>query len=405
MVAEYLVVKSHIFLLLGYIAVVAGADIIPSGVVIAIDTGEVNRLMLDNPTNEKISDEAKGEGFAELKGQPVHLPSGAPNYLVAIVHGLSIDDGRLVVTHLPTGAVTLLPEVDGIPYDPVWAPNGLGILFRVGDQLFFFNGRQKRLDRLADDLSFSFGARGKSYAFSSDGRWVAFARHNAIQIFSIDEFGTFSRRNQVSLPDGAHFSQLLWAVDNHHLVILVNSSDGLQNQLVWLDLPAQKAWTQEADKVIGLLGWDSPTGGLVVIYSDPERIGDEAAIFQSSGEIQKLRIAEEDEAGELVVAYRSMQHEVVAILCTEDLGDPMQLGVLPPGAAPARPWLQNFTRLAELSLSANGNWATFVDQSPLESTGESCGHIYIVPFGSEDAIRVLEAIPNSYCFSTPVFRP
>ncbi|MGD2063328.1 MAG: hypothetical protein PVF51_07085 [Nitrospirota bacterium] len=332
-------------------------------------------------------------------GVPVELPRGAPAYLATVVHGLTAS--RVAVTELRTGHTMLLPETEAVPAAPVWAPDGSRILFRVEDELMAYDVQQSHLRRVATGLSQ--GGR-TPYAYSPDGERIAVAEATVIHVLSASRHGG-DGAERFTLPEGTTFLQLLWAVDGRTLLVLTQREDGGTPSLVWIDLADKAARVQPVYHVTGLLGWDASTSALVVVHLDPERMGDEAAVRLPSGEVRALREAEEDDAGEFVVAYRPDTRQTVVSLGTEDLGDPTKLLILPPDNAPARSWLEAFPRLDELSISADGGWAAFVDRSPVYDTGEVGGDIYAVPFGSDTPVLVLKADPDTCTFTTPVLRP
>jgi hypothetical protein len=72
---------------------------------------------------------------------------------------------------------------------------------------------------------------------------------------------------------------------------------------------------------------------------------------------------------------------------------------------PAQPWLASFPRLSDLSISANGTWALFVDRSHYEGIGMEGGDVYMVGVGQEDTRRVLKGVLRKLSYSSPVMRP
>ena len=353
----------------------------------------------DNIETTQVQSAESIETLVGGAGLPVDLPSDAPAYLVTVIHGLA--DSRVAITELRTGITMVLPETNAVPADPIWAPDSSSILFRNENELMYYDIRQNHLRHLASGLS---PAGRTPYAYSPDGQLIAVAEANLIHVLPVTG-GSRDDRGRFALPEGASFAQLLWAIDGQNLVVLTMPDDVGNSLLVWIDTLAQTTHVQPTANVIGLLGWDPPTRGLVVVRFGPERIGNEAAILLPSGEFRALRDAEEDEAGEFVLAYRSDTQQTIALLGREDLGDPAKLLILSPDNTPAQLWLKAFPRLGELSISADGHWVAFVDGSPVEDTGEAGGHIYIAPFGSENAILVLKADPESRTFATPVFSP
>jgi hypothetical protein len=327
---------------------------------------------------------------------PVNLPIAAPQFIATVVHGLA--ESRVALTELRTGRSMLLPATDAVPADPVWAPDRGSILFRVEDELMYYRLGEDRLRSLGTELS-AFGAT--PYAYSPDGRSIAAVEATGVRVFPAG--GGADRGTHYPLPEGSRFAELLWSTDGGNLFVLAISDAGGPSSLVQIDTAAQSVDVRSVPDIVDLLGWDPPTHGLVVVSEAADRVGNGTTVLLPSGELRAFRDAEEDGAGELLLAHRSDTQQTVVMLRREDLGDPARLLVLGPGQTPPRPWLTRYAMLTDLSLSANGQWAAFVDTTPMAETGESSGHIYIAAFGTDDATLVLRADPESHAFATPAF--
>jgi hypothetical protein len=357
------------------------------------------------PANDENSDSItanakEGDEFLNIQGHAVNLPPDAPAFLAIIVHG--VDRSRVAVIRLQNGRIMLMPSIDAIPADPRWAPDGNSLLFRSESQLMIFDFRKNRLYPFAKELSIGGSV---PYAYSPDGNLIAVAQTNLVKILPKVSAQSRIKAEDYPLPHGSVFSQLLWAGDNRNLIVLVRSNDGNKRWLMRIDASAQTNTIMASNDVTALLGWDSTTGGLVIARANQKRLGNEAVTILSSGDRKPIHKMEEDDAGEFVVAFRHKTRETIAMLGREDLGEAIRLLILPPGNTRKRQWLTPFPKLSELSLSTDGNWAAFVDNTPMDDSGDVGGHIYIVPFGSENALLVLEAKPESYAFSTPIFSP
>jgi hypothetical protein len=334
----------------------------------------------------------RGERLPAEASAALVLPAGAPEYMVAVALGPL--DSRLVVTRIRTGQTALLPSSPTVPADPVWAPDGSAILFRAGTDLMRYDTGQAAVGHLDSGLSRS----GRTpYAYSPDGRRIAVAKASAVHVVTVG-----SARERFALPEGQAFTQMRWARNARTLVVLVRDSGGENAALVWIDTDGRTARTQAAPGVTGLLGWDPTTGDLVVSQAAPERTGTQAVVLSPTGEARPLRDADEDEGGEFTLLYRPDTREAVAAVGNEDLGDPRRILLLPPGTAPARPWLDTFPRVDQMSLSADGRWVAFIAGGPDTEPG---GDVFVIPFGGQVPARVLLAQPDGYRFATPVLGP
>jgi len=339
------------------------------------------------------------DALPALVARPLALSPEAPEYLAVIAQ--TPDVSRVAIVELGSGRASLVPGVDGEVVDIGWVARGFGVLFRSDRSLWLYQFRQDRLLPVADGLAM--GAL-RAYALSPDGHRLAIALDDAIEIAAIVEDGRFVRGHSYPLPYGLAVKQLLW-LDDDRLTCLLRDADGTRRQLLSIDARERTTAVVEADPVNALLAPYPASGGIVVAWLDPNGIGDEAAIRMPDGELRPLRTADEADAGEFTIAYRAATQESVARLGTEDPGDATRLVVLPPGSAPARTWLEAFPRLQDLSLSPDGGWATFVDNSPLYEIGDPGGDVYVTAFGTDDAHRVLEASLEGWSFREPVLGP
>lgn len=327
----------------------------------------------------------------------VHLPAGAPRYLAVVVHGLAASG--IAIVEPGAGRSWLVPSTAELPADPVWAPDGASLLFRDENQLELYALREGRTKNLDIQLS-SFGAT--PYAYSGQTSLIAVAESAVVHILSAD--GS-ARRGQFPLPQDMSFADLVWSDDGQTLVVLASSNSGGPASLVWIDAASMTMNTRQAEGIVNLLGWHAAAGGPVVVSAALDRVGNGTAVLLPSGKLRPVREADENEAGEFVLAYRSATGQTVVMLRTEDLGDPVRLQVLDPDGSHPRPWLTPYPMLTDLALSAGGSWAAFVDATPLADSGEPYGDVYVTAFGEDNAVLVLRADPESYAFSSPALSP
>ena len=236
------------------------------------------------------------------------------------------------------------------------------------------------------------------YVYSPDGRSFAVASDVEIGVKPLKSGATVELR--YPLPRGTEFDQMIWTGENS-LIVLVRSSVEESASLVWIDTVKRTQRVQPAPGVIRLFGWDSAENALIVSKVDSESGGEVSSLLTASGESRPFRVAEAHEAGEYIRSFHAESRQSVAELGREDMGDPVKVLILPPGDAPAVPWLEGFPRIRELSASADGRWVVFVDGGPVEEL-ETGGDIYIVPFAGKSPARLLKSSPTGLRFARPV---
>ena len=335
-----------------------------------------------------------------VNGLPLALPSGAPAQLAAVVHG--VDGNAVTIVDIATGSARSLPVADTYPKHLLWSPGGERLLYQIEDALLAYDIAQQRLIRLLDGLP---STAMPPFALSPDGELIAVARSGTVRVLNPQTGGT-SGLDEFTLPENAVFQQFLWTPSGRVLLILTNPADAAPNtavSVVRVDVTAGTLAASAIDAISRLLGWDA--GRPVAVRSRPDGVGEQAGLIDRAGAFLPLRTGDENEAGEFVVAYAAGTRQVVVELGGEDLGDAVELQILAPADGPARPWLARFQALDDLSLSADGRWATFVDGQPVVDSGDPGGDVYLAPLGRDEAQRLLRAEPGELSYSNPVFRP
>jgi Tol biopolymer transport system component len=159
-------------------------------------------------------------------GAPTWSPDGEKILYVSGqgVYTIPADGG------LPTG-VAVLTHLQ--PFAPAWSPNGEWISFRASG----FVGGQQRLEVARPDGTKrrTLAREAETYAWSPDGRTVAYNVGDAVYRISIDG------RDPVKLVDDA-FS-FSWSPDGRHLVYVYPFS----SQADRLPQPGLQIWTMRAD--------------------------------------------------------------------------------------------------------------------------------------------------------------
>jgi hypothetical protein len=173
----------------------------------------------------------------------------------------------------------------------------------------------------------------------------AAALPDALMILPSVPSGTEPQSRRVPMAKGCRLFDLLWSQDEGTLLALCYPAPNTkESQLLRIRLDSLQSTVQPAS-VNRLLGWHSKFGLLVV------RAGvgkEEVGSMSSSGEFRSIR---EPEEGEFINDYIQRTEQVVITLASEDTSDPTRIRLANLEDHSARPWLENFPRLADLEFS------------------------------------------------------
>jgi hypothetical protein len=325
-----------------------------------------------------------------------------PVEAAVIVH--QEDSDRVMIVDLRTQKAHPVGTATGAPEEPAWSPDGEFLVYRDGHKLMLHVSDGNSPDKsLLDNL---FAETYTPYAFSPDSRLLAVSTTHGPVIVPIHDLAGQMGSQPISIPQGCKVVDLLWAANGRSLWILCYPAPGRdESELLAIDPLTRHFQSRPAHQAKRLLGWKAGTDILLVSRGEEE--GEVAGTLAASGDFHKLTMmnAEGDEhQSEYILEYIQSSETLVTVAASEDQGDPVSLR-LESESKPAQPWLSSFPRLSDLSISADGKRALFVDRSRFESKSMQGGDVYFAGVGHDDTRRVLLGIPGKLSYSSPVLRP
>ena len=340
-----------------------------------------------------------------LTGDTMHLERPAVPQRFAVVEHTA-EGARVVLVDLGTGRKHPLPETDGEPHQPTWSPDGRDLLYRVADTLFWY---RETVDSFLPALTRLNPQPATPYAFSPDGGMIAASLLEGVALIRTTDLSAGRTGGlRVPMPAGCRVADLAWSPIGDPVVSLCYPSPGTEATEV-LEIPIGSPAGADAhpgatrrylgDGLTRLLGWQRETGSLLLVRSG--EVEEIVALLSGTGHPRSVAKLP---AGAFVLAYLPSSNQVIVAHAVEDEADPATLDMMPLGDGSPRRWLTNFPRLSDLSVTAQGTWAMFVDRMRPELGGTG-GDVYLVPVGEATAQLVLRAKPGTVSYSAPVAAP
>ncbi len=317
-----------------------------------------------------------------------------PTTIAVVEHA---DEGDYVsVVDIATGHLQRVTKDADKVRRPLWSSSGRFLLYQSGRAVKAYVDGEAAQSVLVEGID---PQASTSYATSADDAWIATALPEAVGLVrSPPANGTDPGVRRISLPPGCKVSNLLWSRDAATVLGLCGSAKTPDvSRLARIDVASGASTTQELRSVGRLLGWNPKSGALVVTRSESAK--EDVGEVGTDGTVHTVRELSE---GEYVLQYIPSANLVVTTRAVDDQSDSAHVYLVTDQGTSPRRWLEHFPRLRDLEFSTDGRWAVFINRTDEEAEG---GDVYLTAVGSDEARRVLKAVPGEVSFSSPTVRP
>ena len=309
-----------------------------------------------------------------------------------------------VVEHTPSGSVIaildlqthLSQQIVSRPQPPDsldWCAAQPFLLYSMGPRLFMHKDHEEEilhdLDQESADL----------FACSPDGSVLAATRSGALLLAPVAQLPSVTGAHMIPMAASCRVLSLLWSPDSRFLYLLYYPAPGTESaQLLRIEAATGHSLTLAAHGAIRLLGWRGTPERLLVARR--HSIAEEAGTLDAGDGFHPFHLRIKSA---FVGPYLKATDQLVAQEPADDPGDPSRLRLETADEASSMRWLAAFDIIRDMSVSQNGRWVMFVDQTRFPE--DSGGDIYLVEAGKQEAVLIIRATPGQVSYSLPVSWP